>query len=137
MTITLHNGAVLSPIVVMGGKKHVNGATRDALSFVFPVETSLDELDGIFTEDNCKKITIAEGDAEYIHEGYAIRVELKREPVVVTPATDTTDEVLENRVTVTMAQRTYAETQLAKMAAENTDTQLAVAELAEIIMGGI
>lgn len=38
---------------------------------------------------------------------------------------------------VSMAQRTYSETKLAQVAQESTDTQLAVAELAELVTGGI
>ena len=115
MIIKLANGTELNPISAMGGARFVQGANRDALTFVFAAETSLDELDGIFTAENCATITIVEGENEYIHNNYAIRVELKREPVEVTPVTDTAEAVIENRVFVTMAQRTYTESQLVSL----------------------
>lgn len=110
MKIILANGTELNPILVMGGKKTVQGASRDTLSFIFPAETSLDELDAIFTTANCETITIFDGDNEYIHNAYTVRAELKREPMEVIPATETEPAVYENRVTVSMGQRTYAET---------------------------
>lgn len=115
MKIILANGAEMTPITAVGGSKFVQGASRDTLSFVFPADASLDELDGIFTAANCESITIVDGENEYIHSGYTVRAELKREPVEVTPATETTDAVFENRVTVAMSQRTYQESQIASL----------------------
>lgn len=115
MKIILTNGTELEAIVVTGSKRTVQGASRDTLYFVFPAETSLDEMDGLFTEENCETITIVEDENEYVKNGYTIRADLKREPVEVTPATDTEGAVYENRVTVAMAQRTYSEYQLAEV----------------------
>ena len=115
MKIILANGAELSPITATGGKRNVQGASRDVLSFVFPADASMDELDAIFTAENCETITVVEGANEYIHSGYTIRAELKRNPVEVTPETESTEAVYENRVTVAMAQRTYTESQMAAM----------------------
>ena len=56
--------------------------------------------------------------------------------MVVEPATTETEAVTEERITVSMSQRTYAENQLAALATESTDAQLAIAELAELVMGG-
>ena len=117
MIIKLANGTELTALGVMGEKLNVQGARRDVLSFIFPAETSLDEMDAIFTAENCKSITLVDGETEHIHTNYTIRVELKREPVEVAPATDTTDAVYENRVTVSMGQMTYTEAQLAEQAA--------------------
>lgn len=117
MIIKLSNGTELTALGVMGEKRNIQGARRDILSFVFPVDTSLDELDAIFTDENCKSIAIADGDAEYIYSNYTIRVELKREPVQISAATDISDAVYENRVTVAMAQTTYQENQIAEMQA--------------------
>ena len=115
MKIILSNGLELNPIAVTGEKRHLHGINRDALRFVFSADTSLDELDGVFTATNCEDITIIEDDAQYIHHGYTVRAELKREPVVVTPANEEAEEVIENRVFVVMGQRTYAESQLASL----------------------
>ena len=113
MIIKLTNGTELNPILATGGQRYVQGTNRDTLSFVFPADASMDELDTLFTAENCESITIMDGENKYIHNGYTIRAELKREPVVVTPATEISESVTENRVTISMSQRTYMESQLA------------------------
>lgn len=113
MLIKLINGTELNPILATGGQRYLHGASRDTLSFVFPADAGMDELDALFTSENCEAITIVDGENEYIHHGYTIRAELKREPVVVTPATEDSEAITENRVTVSMSQRTYMESQLA------------------------
>ena len=116
MKVILSNGKELNPILVTGAHSYVQGANRDTLSFIFPADTSLDELDGLFTAANCETIKLKETDThEYIYNGYTIRTELKRAPVEITPATETEAAVYENRVTVSMAQRTYVESQLASL----------------------
>lgn len=137
MKIILANGVELEPIVVTGAPHHVQGANRDTLSFVFAEEAGLEALDAAFTEEACESIAVVESEnASYIHKGYAIRAGLTKGSVAVSRGDTEAEAVYENRITVTMAQRTYAEAKLATLAAESTDTQLAVAELAEIIMGG-
>ena len=133
MKIVLNNGTELHPILVFGDSRITNGATRDTLSFVFSQEASLDELDGIFTEANCETIKLYEGETEHIHSGYTIRAGLSRVPVVVEPATENTSEVIENRVTVSMAQRTYAETQLANLVKQSELHEECIVELANAV----
>ena len=114
MKIILSNGAELSPNTVTGTKRLVQGASRDTLTFVFEDGTSLDELDRTFCAENCERITIIEEDgSEYVHSGYVIRAELKREPVEVAAASDSEPATYENRVVVAMSRRTYQETQFA------------------------
>lgn len=115
MKIILANGKELNPIVVEGSSKMVQGANRDCLFFVFPAETSLDELDGIFTPANCETVTVIDGEKEHIYSGYTVRDMLKRDLVRVSKETDIEPAVYENRVTVSMAQRTYQETQMAEL----------------------
>lgn len=136
MKLILTNGLELTPIMVTGQPKYIQGAERDSLTFVFDSTYSMDELDALFTEANCEKIILIEdgtGDA-YMHTGYVIRTDLTKRIEVTEPATPETEEVSEQRILITMAQRTYAETKLAQVAQESTDTQLAVAELAELMM---
>lgn len=109
MIIKLANGTELNPISARGEKRTVQGTFRDTISFVFPVETSLDELDALFTSENCEKITISDGEEEYIHNAYTIRVELTRKPMEIEPATESTEAIYENRVIITIGQRTYVE----------------------------
>ena len=133
MLIKLANGTELNPISAIGEKRFVQGASRDSLSFIFPADASLDELDALFTAENCAKITIYEEENEYIHNAYMVRAELKREPVEVEPATESSDAVHENRVTVTMAQMTYAEQQLASVVEQNAVLEECIVEMAQVV----
>ena len=118
MKIILKNGTELNPIVVTGGSSRVHGALRDALHFIFPATLSVAELDAAFSAANCESITIVGDDgSEYIHKFYTIRDKLEKALVEVTPATPTTEAVTEERITVSMAQRTFVETQLAALTA--------------------
>lgn len=118
MKVILRNGVELTPNTVTGTKRQVQGVSRDTLSFVFNDGTSLDELDNIFSAENCENITIVdEHGSEYVHSGYVIRAELKREPVEVAPASDSEPATYENRVVVAMSRRTYQESQYADMQA--------------------
>ena len=116
MKIILNNGKELSPILVTGGPRMVQGASRDTLSFIFPADVSMAAIDQAFTADACEHITIIGDDgSENIHTGYTIRAELSKASVEVTPATESEAAVFEDRITVSMSQRTYAESQLANM----------------------
>lgn len=127
MKIILADGTELNPIIVTGAKNTIHGALRDTLSFVFDGEKGLDELDSIFTESACEIITIfetkditdAEGNStqeeiEYIHKGYTIRFNLEKNNVISTSATVDEEAITVTRITVSMAQRTYAESKLAE-----------------------
>ena len=119
MKIILNNDAELTPIMVTGGPRHLQGASRDTLSFIFPATEDMMELDVAFSIANCESITIVGDDgSEAIHKGYTIRAELSKKSVEVTPATEEAEAVYEDRITVSMSQRTYAESQLASL----TDT---------------
>ena len=113
MKIILTNGVELTPIAVTGAKRNLQGATRDTLTFVFPASEGMAELDVHFAAENCESITIVDNNGnEYIHTGYTIRAELAKRSEEVAPATEETNAVYEDRITVAMSQRTYAETQI-------------------------
>ena len=119
MKIILNNGTELTPIMVTGGPRHIRGASRDTLSFIFPATEDMTELDAAFSTANCESITIIGDDgSEAIHKGYTIRAELSKASEEVSPATESEAAVFEDRITVSMSQRTYAESQLASL----TDT---------------
>ena len=115
MHIKLANGADLSPLSVYGGGREVQGAKRDTLYFVFPVEEGLDNLDSIFTEEGCETITITEDSGDsYIHKGYTVRAELSKKSMIV-DMTEENEPVYADRLTVAMSQRTPYENQLKGM----------------------
>lgn len=127
MNIKLSNGTVLSPILATGETRYVQGANRDTLNFIFPATEGMEALDAAFSAENCESITVLEAvevpdgtttEQSYLHKGYTIRAGLKKEAVEVTPATEEAEAVYEDRITVSMSQRTYAESQLASL----TDT---------------
>ena len=116
MKIILNNGTELNPILVMGAPRQIQGARRDTLSFVFPAEVGMDALDVAFTADACESITtIGDDGSEAIHTAYTVRAELKKESIEVTPATSDGEAVYEDRITVSMSQRTYMETKMMEM----------------------
>lgn len=117
MNIKLSDNTELAPILVKGELRFVQNANRDTLVFVFPASAGLAELDGIFTPENCESITVVDDDGEHIYTGYAIRAELIKAPVEVAPATAESAAVYEERITVAMSQRSYAETALAQLQA--------------------
>lgn len=118
MNIKLNNGTELEALVVTGRVRRFQGADRDTLSFVFPASMGLDELDAVFTAQNCQSITVVDEDGnENIYTGYTIRAGLSKETVETASATAEAAAVYEERITVSMAQRTYAETQLAQLQA--------------------
>ena len=118
MKIILNNNAELNPINVIGGSRHIHGFSRDALSFVFRDDTSMEELDALFVPENCESITIVSGDGYgYVHKGYTVRAELSKASVEVDPGTAEAEAVYEDRITVVMAQRTYVESRMASMEA--------------------
>lgn len=127
MKIKLSNGTVLSPILATGETRYVQGANRDTLNFIFPATEGMEALDAAFSAENCESITVLEAvevpdgtttEQSYLHKGYTIRAGLKKEAVEVTPATEEAEAVYEDRITVSMSQRTYTESQLASL----TDT---------------
>lgn len=134
MKIILNNNIELLPIMVSGTHTYIQGVNRDTLTFVFN-DMSMDELDKVFNEINCEHIAIIEDNGdEYIHSGYVIRTELSKKSVIVEREAGEMPEVTENRVFVTMAQRTYAEYKMMSLEEEILVTQLATAELAESMM---
>lgn len=114
MKIILANGKELSPLLITGSPIYVQGAKRDSLTFVFPATESMEELDKTFSEIACETIKIVGDDgSENIHKSYVIRAKMEKALVEVAPATPEAEAVMEERISVSMAQRTYLETQLA------------------------
>ena len=118
MKIIFANGTELYPIVVTGASRHFQGATRDALTFVFPATEDMNALDAAFSSAACESITIVGDDGtEAVNKAYTLRVELCKKPLEVTPETIDTEAVWEDRIFVMIAQRTYMETQMKNMQA--------------------
>lgn len=116
MKIIFANGSELNPIFVTGASRHFQGASRDALTFVFADTEDMTALEEAFTSAVCETITIVGDDGtEAIYKAYTMLVELSKKPQEIVPATAENEAVWENRILVTMAQRTYTETKLAEL----------------------
>lgn len=120
MHIILADGTQLNHIGATGETRYLQGATRDSITFEFDATYSVDELRNAFTETNCEVINIVtdNGDGTQdnnYHEGYVIRAEVSEKVKEIEPTTGTTPAVTETRIFVCMAQRTYAETQVASL----------------------
>ena len=119
MKIILANGTELSPLLITGSPLYVQGAKRDTLTFVFPATESMEALDKAFSETACETIKVIEEEgSEFIHKSYVIKAKMEKTLVEVEPATSETEAVTEERIFISMAQRTYLENQLASL----TDT---------------
>ena len=119
MKIILANGKELNPLLVTGASIQLQGAKRDSLTFVFPAPVGIEVLDEAFSAIACESIKIVDDlGVENIYKHYTIRAKLEKAPIVVVPATPEAESVTEDRISVCIAQRTYAENQLASL----TDT---------------
>ena len=114
-TVILADRTERTALEVSGAAQYIQGSSRDALTFIFPASEGMETLDAAFTAEKCETITIRDGSEEYTHSGYTVRGGLSKAPVLVTPETADAPAVYEDRITVTMGQRTYVETLLAQM----------------------
>lgn len=116
MKIILANGTELNPLSIKGAPKEVQGAKRDTLSFIFSGNEDINALDNAFSEAACESIKIiGDNESETVYKGYAIRAELRKVPMRTELSTDGKEALIENRIIVSMAQRTYTETQLSAL----------------------
>lgn len=134
MKVILKDGTELVLLNASGEPVTVQGETRDSLALTIPASAGLETVNTAFTEENCESIRLVEeSGTEHVHTGYVLRTALTLTPGV---------EGGEGQITVTMAKRNYAEEQLLAIrrqteetAARMTDTQLALCEVYEMMVG--
>lgn len=114
-TIKFANGTELSIITAIAVNTYVQGAQRKAIEIQIAKDAiAFDALDALTVNSaNTTKLTLVDGDKQYVHDNYSIRTELAVKTVEITPATDTTPAATEDRLCVTLAQLTYIEVQQA------------------------
>ena len=124
MNVILANGTTLTPLAVTSAQRIVQGEPRNVIIFTFNGDVSLDELDALFAAENCETIKIIETminemdqevTNEFIYHNYTLREQLKSEMVQTAFAEDRNTAIYEKRITVSMAQRTQMEIQLASL----------------------
>ena len=113
MQIKLNDTTTLDVVNVNGQSTYFQGANRDSLEFHFiRTKYTFDALDKLFTESNCKRITLINEREEFVHDNYVLRTKAEIRPVEITAATSETPAVMEDHIIITMAQKTYAEIQI-------------------------
>lgn len=136
--IKFSDGTELSAAAANATQVYAQGANRAAIEIqIAKDETTFEELDRLTTDTaNTGKLTLVEGDVQYVRDNYSIRAELAVKPVVTAQATSTEPEKTEERFVVVLAQLTYSEVQLAAQAAMISKQSNAIAELSILVAGG-
>ena len=81
-------------------------------------EMTSDELDNIFTEDNCENIILIQDDEEKTETllyGYVLKTDLNKKIVEIAPESPEEEAIFEPRINITLARRSYAETKMAAL----------------------
>lgn len=117
MKVKFKDNTELEVIQVLGESIYFQGNNRDSLEFIIEKGTkTIEELDEMFSDLNkTEKITLSSGEEAYVHDGYILKQSISLAPVIIAPATSETQEVTEDRITVTMCQETYIERQLRRL----------------------
>lgn len=116
MQIEFNDGTTLDVLAVNGNPTYFQGAQRDSLEIqIDKSKTTFDALDALTAGENTSKLTLIDGEHQYEHDNYSLRTELALKPIVTAAATDTTPEQTEDRLCVTLAQKTYQELQVEEL----------------------
>lgn len=119
MRIIFNDLIEVNAIMVNGISKFYQNAQRDSLEFIFKkTDYPFDTLDRYFIDKTkTVKITLVDDitGTQYIYEDYTIRVSMILAPAILAPATSTSPEVTEERISVVMAQKTYMEKQIEQL----------------------
>lgn len=112
-------GTTLTVLDFKGNLINFQGANRDSLQIQLAKDAiSFDALDALTaSQANTAKLITIDGSNQYVHDNYCLRVSLGLNPVIITPATSTSPAVTEERLCVTLAQKTYAELQTEQLQA--------------------
>ena len=118
MLIKLNDGNEIPILLVTGGNRIVFGSNRDTITFVINGYNSLEEIDNIFTEDNCENIILIQDDEEKTETllyGYVLKTDLNKKIVEIAPESPEEEAIFEPRINITLARRSYAETKMAAL----------------------
>ena len=118
MKIRFNDNTEINGLVVNGSNRFFQNAQRDSLEFVFAKGLyTFEELEVSFSDrlKTIKMTIVDDNDTQYVYNDYVLRVSMSLSPVVITPATSTTPEVIEERISIIMAQQTYMEKMVEKI----------------------
>ncbi len=136
--IKFTDGTELTAAAANATQVYAQGANRAAIEIQIAKDaTTFEELDRLTADTaNTGKLTLVEGDVQYVRDNYSIRAELAMKPVVTAQATSTEPEQTEERFVVVLAQLTYAEVKQSVMDARMAEQAQAIAELSVLLAGG-
>ena len=159
-TLIFKSGKSIDFVECYAQTEYVQGANRDVMDFRFnPDNITLDEIDALFTADECTKLIIretiikyvektvvnedgsetiileeVEDTQDFVHENHPLRVSLSKQ--MFTLATENgVEDVMQ--ISVKMAQYTPTELMSAANGEQISDLQLALCEVYELMLGGI
>lgn len=76
--LELNSGEKIQIEKIIEENVYIEGVQRESLSFYLS-DRDFNKATVIFTEENCKKLTIVDGENKFLHEGYQIRNYIKLE----------------------------------------------------------
>ena len=108
------NGNTYEVSSILGKQVYFQGVNRQALEIKFKKDViPFDELEKLTSDEkNIDKITIIDGEKQYIHDNYSLRTELSIKPIITAPETSDTPEKTEDMICLTLAQKTYLENKI-------------------------
>lgn len=112
-------GTTLTALAVNGQRTYFQGANRDSLEIQFAKDAvAFDVLDKLTANQaNLKELTQTDGEKQSVLDNYSLRTGLSLKPVVIASATSTTPEQTEDRLCLSLAQKTYLEMQVEQQTA--------------------
>lgn len=113
-------GTTLTVLALNGQSINFQGANRDGIEIQLAKDAvAFDALDKLTADPaNLKKLTTIDGEKQSVLDNYSLRASLSLKPVVTAAATSTTSEQTEDRLCVTLAQKTYSEIELEALKAQ-------------------
>lgn len=132
------NGNTYEVSSILGKQVYFQSANRQALEIQFKKDTvNFGELEKLTSdENNIGKITIIDGEKQYVHDNYSLRTELSIKPIVTESETSDTPEKTEDMICLTLAQLTYLELKVKQQEEKQAQSDQAIAELSALVAGG-
>ena len=159
-TLIFKSGKSVDFIECYAQSEYIQGAQRDVMDFRFdPAVVTLDEIDDLFTADECSKLIIretiikqvpvttknedgsetttledVEDTQDFIHENHSLRVAVSKQKFTLATENGAEDVM---QISIKMAQYTPTELMSAANGEQISDLQLALCEVYELMLGGM
>lgn len=122
--------------LVSGDNAFIQGQSRPIVNAYFTADKFDSLREEVTTNENLEEITVIDDRGnKFVHSNF-FKNTLGLSLIEVTPATDTSPAVTEERAVLTLAQFTYMEVLQKQQAAALAQSDQAIAELSILIAGG-